>query len=200
MLCSAAYQQTSLPDPRKSKLDPDNKLVSRHVRQRMEAEILRDSLLDVSGLLDMTMYGPGTLDESMKRRSIYFTIKRSRLIPSLRLFDGPDALQSIGTRQTTTVAPQALMLLNNVNVREYATKLAQRVASTDQTPRAEAVRNAYLLTLSRLPSAQETSDGLAFLAQQSTSYQANKQDDPARLALTDFCQALMSSNEFVYVE
>ena len=200
MLCSAAYRQTSLPNPRKSKLDPDNKLGSRHIRQRMEAEILRDSLLDVSGLLDTTMYGPGTLDEGMKRRSVYFTIKRSRLIPSLRLFDAPDALQSIGMRQTTTVAPQALMLLNNGNVRGYASKLAQRVISTEQTPRAEAVRSAYLLALSRPPTAQETGDALAFLAQQTASYQTSKQDNAAHLALADFCQALMSSNEFVYVE
>ena len=147
------------------------------------------------------MFGPGTLDESMKRRSIYFTIKRSRLIPSLRLFDGPDALQSIGQRQTTTVAPQALMLMNNPNARSYAMALAQRVAPTEQTSRAEAIRAAYLLAISRPPAASELAESLAFLAQQSASYKANGQDKEASiLALADFCQVLISTNEFVYVD
>ena len=200
MLCSASYRQSSLSDPQKQKLDPDNKWVWRHPRQRMEAEIVRDNMLSVSGLLDAAMFGPGTLDEGMTRRSIYFTIKRSRLIPTLRLFDGPDSLQSIGARQVTTVAPQALMLMNSPNARQYATQFAKRAAPNAQTPRAESVRAAYLLALSRAPSPLELTDALAFLEQQTASYQTQGQNNAAQLALTDFCQALFGLNEFVYVE
>ncbi len=200
MLCSAAYRQSSLPDPKKLKLDPDNKLVWRHPRQRMEAEIVRDNMLSVAGLLDASLFGPGTLDEGMTRRSIYFTIKRSRLIPTLRLFDGPDSLQSIGARQVTTVAPQALMLMNSPNVRRYAMQFANRAAPTEQTPPAEAVRAAYLLALSRAPSNVELTDALTFLQQQAASYQAQGQNNASQLALTDFCQTLFGLNEFVYVE
>ncbi len=200
MLCSAAYRQASQSNLINQKLDPDNKLVWQHPRQRMEAEIVRDNMLSVSGLLDTTMFGPGTLDESMTRRSIYFTIKRSRLIPTLRLFDGPDSLQSIGARQVTTVAPQALMLMNSPNARQYAVQLANRAAPNDQTPRAEAVRAAYLLALSRAPSPAELTDSLAFLEQQTASYQTQGQNNAPQLALTDFCQALFGLNEFVYVE
>ena len=96
----------------------------------MEAEVIRDAILSVSGQLDPTMFGPGTLDESMKRRSIYFFIKRSRLIPTMMLFDAPDSLQSIGARQATIIAPQALLLLNNRNVREYAAALSHRRSTT----------------------------------------------------------------------
>ena len=200
MLCSAAYQQASLSNPQKQKLDPDNKLVWKHPRQRMEAEIVRDNMLAVSGLLDTTMFGPGTLDEGMTRRSLYFTIKRSRLIPTLRLFDGPDSLQSIGARQVTTVAPQALMLMNSPNARRYAVQLAKRAAPNEQTPRADAVRAAYLLALSRSPTPSESTDSLAFLEQQTASYQTQGQNNAPQLALTDFCQALFGLNEFVYVE
>ena len=64
--------------------------------RRLEAEAIRDAMLAVSGRLDPTMYGPGTLDERQQRRSVYFTVKRSQLIPMMMLFDAPDALQGIG--------------------------------------------------------------------------------------------------------
>ena len=73
------------------------------------------------------MFGEGTLDERSVRRSIYFTVKRSRLIPLLQLFDAPDAMQGIGAREESTVAPQALALINSPIVREMAAKFAARV-------------------------------------------------------------------------
>ena len=70
-------------------------------------------MLAVSGVLDETMFGPGTLDQGMRRRSIYFTVKRSQLIPLMTLFDVPDSLQGLGSRGATTVAPEALAMMNN---------------------------------------------------------------------------------------
>ncbi len=197
IMMSAVYMQSSAQNQANAKLDPANRFCWRHTRQRLEAEVIRDSMLSVSGLLDSTMFGPGTLDESMKRRSIYFFVKRSRLIPTMILFDAPNALQSIGLRQTTTVAPQALMLINNVNMREYAAALAKRISPGESTPVAEAVRRGYLLTVGRAPAESELADDLAFLKQQAASY---KSQDAVRLALTDLCQVLMSLNEFVYVD
>src|SRR5690606_12424068 len=109
MMLSAAYQQSSSFDEAKSAVDPDNELLWRFRPRRLEAEAIRDSLLAVSGALDRTLYGPGTLDQLSPRRSIYFTIKRSEMIPMMQLFDAPDALQGISQRQTTTIAPQALL-------------------------------------------------------------------------------------------
>ncbi len=87
-------------------------------------------MLAVSGRLDPAMYGPGTLDQNMTRRSIYFFIKRSQLIPMMMLFDWPEHLVSIGQRPVTTIAPQALMFMNSPQGRDYATAFADRLKAS----------------------------------------------------------------------
>lgn len=204
MLTSAAYLQTAADNPAQSKLDPQNRLCWRFTRRRLEAEAVRDSLLAVSGELDTTMFGPGTLDENMKRRSIYFMVKRSRLIPTLMIFDAPDALVSLPVRSSTTIAPQALLLMNNDHVREYARSLAHRIATKPEELRsgvtAGTVINGYLLTLGRPPTQQELTDSSVFLQTQIASYTTAGQSDAIGLALTDFSQVLLSLNEFLYIE
>ena len=71
----------------------------------LEAEAVRDSLLAVAGVLDQTRFGPGTLDPASRRRSVYFTVKRSQMVGAMQSFDAPEPLVSQGTRPTTTVAP-----------------------------------------------------------------------------------------------
>ncbi len=200
MLTSAAYLQSAADNPAQAKLDPQNRLCWRFNRRRLEAEPVRDALLAVSGELDTTMFGPGTLDEGMKRRSIYFTVKRSRLIPTLMIFDAPDALLSLPVRSTTTIAPQALMLMNNDHVRDYARTLAHRIAPKPETPANEAITTGYLLALSRPPAPQELTDTLAFLQSQVALYRAAGQSNPAELAMNDFAQVLLGLNEFLYIE
>jgi hypothetical protein len=196
IMMSSTYQQSSQPNPAGARLDPDNRLLWKHPRQRLEAEVIRDALLAVSGQLDPKMFGPGTLDEKSTRRSIYFTIKRSKLMPMMVVFDAPEALVSVGDRPTTTIAPQALLLMNNPQVRGYAKSFAKRAAPDDKTPLDTAIRSAYRIALCREPSAAELSDALAFIQEQVKSYAA----DGRQLALADFCQVLMCLNEFVYVE
>jgi hypothetical protein len=200
IMTSAAYQQSSAVDPVQAKADPTNRLFGRQNRRRLEAEVIRDSLLAVSGELDRTPFGPGTLDEAHKRRSIYFTVKRSKLIPSLSIFDAPDALQGLGVRPTTTVAPQALHLLNNPQVRAWAAAFARKVAPTEQTPFTQAVTAAYLSAVGRQPSPAELQDAIAFLNQQSAAYAASAPTSSRALALADFCQVLFGLNEFIYVD
>ncbi len=127
IVLSQAYRLSGATHPAGLKADPDNRLWWRRPRRRLEAEIIRDNLLAVGGRLDATMFGPGTLDEGMRRRSIYFTVQRSRLIPFLQVFDWPDSLTSAGARPTTVVAPQALLFLNNPQVRACAAGLADRL-------------------------------------------------------------------------
>ncbi len=200
IMASAVYQQSSALDAASARVDRDNRLCWRRPRHRLEAEAIRDALLSVSGTLDTTMFGPGTLDEGSRRRSIYFTVKRSKLMPMMQVFDAPEALGSIGERPTTTIAPQALFLMNNANVRASASSLARRAAPDAMTPLESAVKAAYLTALARLPTAEELGDALAFLAQQSASYRAAGKTDGRELALADFCQVLMCMNEFVYVD
>jgi len=197
IMLSAVYQQSSAVSPAQRAVDPGNSLFAHQPRQRLEGETIRDAILDVSGVLDAKMFGPGTLDSGMKRRSIYFQIKRSQLPPMMITFDGPDTLQSTGLRPSTTVAPQALLLLNNQNIRSAARTWAAKLA---KEPIEQAVPRAYVAAISRPPAAEELADVTAFLRAQAESYQAAGKADAAELALADFCQSLFGLNEFLYVD
>jgi hypothetical protein len=118
----------------------------------------------------------------------------------MQVFDAPEALSGVGERPTTTIAPQALLLMNNPNVRGYAKSFGRRIAPDVKTPVEAAVRQGYLTALARPPSAEELADTIAFVKQQIVSYQAAGKKDSRELGLADFCQVLMCLNEFVYVE
>ena len=181
-------------------VDPDNTLLWRQNLRRLEAEAIRDSMLAVSGTLDRTQFGPGTLDEGHSRRSIYFTIKRSKLVPMMQLFDQPEPLVSVGGRPSTTIAPQALAFLNSPHVRTYAHNFARRLLpAMDKSP-ADAVASGYVSAIGREPDAVERSAAVAFLAAQEKSYASAGKSNARELALADFCQVLFGLNEFVYVE
>jgi len=197
IMMSATYQQDNATDPKRLKADPDNRLWWHRSSQRLEAEVIRDNVLAVSGRLDDTMFGAGTLDEGMKRRSIYFFIKRSKLIPMMVQFDAPDSLQGLGLRVNTTVAPQALYMMNNPHVRASAMDFAKKLKPlADKSPE-DAVKSAYETAIGRAPTKFELADAVAFLKQESSTYDKG---DALELALADFCQVLFGLNEFVYVE
>jgi mono/diheme cytochrome c family protein len=200
IMLSAAYQQTSDAREDGLKLDPQNELLWRHTPKRLEAEIIRDSLLAVSGQLDETMFGPGTLDEGHKRRSIYFMIKRSKLIPMMQLFDQPEPLVSVGNRPSTTIAPQALSFMNSPHVRGYAQSFAAQLMPTADKSLPDAVTLGYRTAIGRAPDETELRDAVAFLESQTASYAEEKKANPRQLSLADFCQVLFGLNEFVYVE
>jgi hypothetical protein len=133
----------------------------------------------------------------MKRRSIYFQIKRSQLPPMMITFDAPDTLGSLGLRSSTTVAPQALLLMNNEHIRAAVRSWAKVLAPLSVE---DAVRHAYLATLSRPAADDEIATAVGFICAQADSYKAGGKSDAAELALADFCQSLLSLNEFVYVD
>ncbi len=197
MMLSATYGQSSQSDATRLLADHDNKLLWRFAPRRLEAEIIRDSLLSVSGKLDTKQFGPGTLDMKMNRRSIYFFVKRSQLNPMLSLFDTPDTLQDLATRSNTTVAPQALLLLNSPIIREYAIGLATKTKGTSDGDLTEQVRQVYRECFSRSPSADETKLALNFIQQQQSDYDMK---NAVEMAISDWCQAIMSLNEFVFVD
>jgi len=198
IMTSAVYMEGSQFDEKSAHIDSENKLCWRRPPHRLEAEVIRDAMLTVSGRLDATMFGPGTLDERSKRRSIYFTVKRSKLVPMMQVFDAPEALGGVGDRPTTTIAPQALLLMNNPNIRSYARSFARRI--TPEMSAEAVVKSAYITAFARLPDSEELAGALAFLSDQAASYKAVGKADGRELALTDFCQVLLCMNEFVYVE
>jgi mono/diheme cytochrome c family protein len=199
LMNSAVYQQATTTDARRLAADVDNSLWWHRKPTRLEAEIIRDNILAVSGTLDPRMFGPGSLDEGMTRRSIYFTVKRSKLIPMMVQFDWPDSLQGIGQRVNTTVAPQALLMMNNVHVRSAATKWAERLLAREKDS-PQRVTTAYREALGRKPTAEESRDAQEFIAAQARSYAASSAATAEPLALADFCQTLFALNEFIYVE
>src|SRR5206468_2640906 len=117
-------------------------------------------------------------------------MKRSRLIPALVVFDAPDGTVGVGERPSTTIAPQALHLMNNPQVRAAAKGFAARALGDGTADDAAVVKRAYALALSRAPTADELADAVAFL---------KGKTGPARTAvLTDLCQVLFCLNEFLY--
>src|SRR6185436_6160124 len=153
---------------------------------RIEAEILRDAILAVSGTLNLKMLGPAVKapvapeaiqarnmkdpypkdlkdTPATRRRSVYMFHKRVVQHPLMQAFDGPDAQASCGRRENTTVAPQALALLNDRFVRARAADFAQRVENAAGSEPEAQVRLAWRLALGRAPTPQELDLGAAFL-------------------------------------
>ena len=197
IVTSAVYMQDDRYDDARAAIDRENSLLWRRTPRRLDAEPIRDAMLAAAGRLEERMYGPGTLDPAMTRRSVYFFIKRSKLIPMMMLFDWPEHLVSIGQRSTTTTAPQALSFLNSDLARRCGEGLAGRVAALGDS--AAEVALAYRIAFGRRPTEAEGRFAAGFLAAQRSAYVRANRPDPGRLALVNFCQALIGMNEFIYI-
>ena len=125
----------------------------------------------------------------MKRRSVYFKIKRSKLIPMMMLFDWPEHLVSIGQRANTTTAPQALLFMNSAEGRVFADGFAERInkhvkREKDKQPDySPAVRHAYELALARSATDTEVNLATSFVADQRREYEASKKENAEKLAI-----------------
>ena len=190
ILMSETYRMGELASAENSKIDPENHFLWRHSPRRLEAEAIRDNVLAAGGLLDKTMFGEGTLDEKMRRRSIYFTIKRSQLVPSMQLFDWPDTLTSMDSRAVTTTPLQALVFMNDPQFRQMAEGFADRIIKEE-----DRIGAAFMIAYGRPPSDRERTLGTEFIEKQLQSHNGD-----LKKTLSDFCAALMSANEFIYVE
>src|SRR5206468_3038046 len=200
-------------------VDPDNRLLWRRRPQRIESEILRDAMLAVSGTLNPQMFGPAVKapippeaiqarnmkdpypkdlkdTPATRRRSVYLFHKRVVQQPLMQAFDGPDAQASCGRRENTTVAPQALALLNDQFVRARAMDFAEKVGKEAGVEPGAQVRLAWRLAFGHEPSASELESGTAFIQAQLQQRSARDPDKPkaelSKLALADLCQAIFA--------
>jgi hypothetical protein len=215
-------------------VDSGNQLYWHYPRRRLNAESIRDAMLAVAETLNVTMYGPGVYpelppdysgrhawkvseDESQRnRRSVYIHAARNLPYPLLQVFDLPDMHESCALRSETTVAPQALMVLNSEMIVGFAEKLAGRLlAEHPSGDMAPLVERAWLLAYARPPAPAETNFAVAFIDRQTQLIAARQSkgetialppdlpkftDASRAAAVIDFCHALVNSNEFLYVD
>ena len=194
---SAVYQQGSGVSD--SQLDPENRLLARMNRRRLDWESLRDSLLAVSGQLDLTQGGPSvkvTTAPFSARRSVYGFIDRQDLPSVLRTFDFAPPDTSNALRHQTTVPQQALFLLNSPFLKEQTRLLAARPDLIRIEPIEERIDAVYRRLFGRTAEAEEIAIGRKFLAAA-----AKTTSEPAQLnAWEEYLQTLLVSNEFVFVD
>ena len=217
ILLSNTYQQSTHVSSEAATADPDNRLWSRFPVRRLAAEEIRDSLLFVSGQLDATMGGSllkvknrgylfdhtsiDTTDYNSPRRSLYLPVIRNNVFEMFQLLDFPDPAVPTGDRATTTVAPQALMMMNSDFVMQAADALAGRVLTTDSTD-SERVKEIYVTCLGREPSNEEISQDLQLIKDTLQTFSSDARSDKDRLiaAWSVACQVVLASSEFVYLQ
>jgi hypothetical protein len=172
-------------------LDPDNRLFSRMNRRRLEAEAVRDNMLAVSGALDQRMGGLATRDFFSPRRTLYQMTIRSDRTGFAPLFDAADPTAPAEKRTVSTIAPQALLLLNHPFVLAQTRALAKRICGSANRDDRARIQTAYAVLYGRLPSAEEVRIGAEFL---------NAHRPAREEAWADYCHVLVCANEFIYLD
>ncbi len=220
ILTSNTYCQTSNSDQVQAhQIDPENRLLWRANLRRLEAEAIRDSVLSVSGSLDRKMGGSQLNTENRKHvfdhtsldhtkydslcRSVYLPIVRNHLYDMFQLFDYTDASMVNGNRGTSTVAPQALYLMNAELVQQSSQAFASRLLTASSGDSAR-IQLMYQLAFGRLPTVKESTRAKAFLVQfqKAANHQIETPTDSQRieqLAWSMLCQVVLASNEFVTI-
>mgnify|MGYP000190096290 CR=1 FL=1 len=205
IMLSDTYQRASKFDEANARIDADNRSLWRANRLRLDAETLRDTVLAASGSINLKMGGrpvipklspeeytvmwarnqwPEAMDpREHTRRSIYLYVKRTFPLPMLSVFDAPDTSMSCSRRDNTTVAPQALTLMNGDFMVEQAAALARRSAGSTAE---QQIANVWLNALGRRPSASELAKAKSAV------------NDEASLAR--LCLVVLNMNEFLYVD
>lgn len=188
IMLSSTYRQSSAYQSAAATADPENKLMWRYPRHRIEGEALRDSMLLTSGLLNLKMGGPGVhpplppgtvpmryggwtpeKDPSeANRRSVYVFEKRTMTYPMFEAFDAPNPQESCPRRFRTVSPSQSLQLMNDQLILEWSQKVASRVLNDGGLLPAQQVERAFRIILSRPPKTVEEKEILNFLGEQQT--------------------------------
>ena len=218
MVTSNTYRQSSTVSEQALRLDPDGRLLSRMPLKRMEGEVLRDTLLYLSGQLDETPFGPAdpvevradglvTSKRSDRgwRRSIYVLQRRTQIPTLLNNFDYPQMGPNCLRRGESLVAPQALHLMNDQMVHQLAVYFADQIRSEVGTDLLAQVKQVYLKAFGRTPTAEEEQIGVTALKQLAAQWQeANKHNkektDSNQKSLVNYSHAIFNLAEFQYID
>lgn len=229
ILTSRVYRQSAVASESAVQADPENRWLGRWPLRRLESEVVRDAMLAVAGRLSHKMYGvpvpvmedevgqiilgienldgerkptnPIPLHGEQYRRSIYVQVRRSRPLGVMESFDIPDLAPNCPDRPSSTVATQSLMMMNSDFAIQMADDMAQRLQAAHPDDLSAQVQLAWRLTMGSQPSDQQRKRSLEFVARQTAAFQAADVDKtPANAALSTYCQALLGSNAFLYIE
>jgi cytochrome c553 len=194
ILLSAAWQQSSASEDRRVQLDPDNRWLSRMNRRRLTLEEWRDAMLVASDGLDPAIGGPSLEIDAAEnnRRTIYATVHRRDMSPTLMVHDFPDPTQHSPQRTATITALQGLYALNGPLVLRQAKALTDRLWQDVPDNELGRITRAYWLLFSRKPTANELDLGKSFLAHRAG------QEHVARWQ--QYLHVLLASNEFIFVD
>ncbi|NND97514.1 MAG: DUF1553 domain-containing protein, partial [Pirellulaceae bacterium] len=216
VMTSQAYQMSSAANSKALEADPNNDYFWRFNPRRLSAEEVRDTILDVTGVLNDKIYGPSVYpvlsaevlqgqsrpgsgwgkssEADQNRRSIYIHVKRSLLHPLLTAFDFPDPDLSCEDRFDTLQPGQALALMNSDFIHKQAAKLAGRIDAANITDD-EVIRRSVRTVLSREATAEEIADGEALIQSLQTEDGVNRQR-----ALELYCLTVLNWNEFLFLD
>jgi mono/diheme cytochrome c family protein len=196
ILLSSTYRLASEFDSKNYARDPENRLLWRMNRRRLDIESWRDAALFVSGNLDAKLGGPSVKlnDAGNRRRTLYAAVSRHELHPMLRLFDFPDPNLTSERRVITTVPMQQLFVLNGEFMIRQGKALAARLNTEEPTNEQRRIERAYQIALGRMPSEIERRAVGSFLAE------AAAERDVKLTAWEQFAQALLSTNEFAFID
>ena len=220
IMSSSTYRMSSAGNSVVNATDPQNRYLWRFPQRRLEAETIRDIVLDAAGSLNPEMGGepffppvPETVWRSFGkgkwilteegpavwRRSVYSYWKRGLRYPMFEVFDQPDPNVTCERRNVSTVPTQALTLLNNPFLLGQARLFAHRVIKISSDDDEDRITGAYEIALSRPPTDREMAANLRFLAQQRQDHASRGTVDAGLAALVDLCNVILNLNEFVYL-
>ena len=220
VLTSRAYKQSSRRSSEKNRVedvDPDNELLWRQNLKRLESELIRDSVLAVSGRLDLHAFGPpapvtkpasglsmvepGLSRNGHNRRSVYIFARRVYPLKFMEIFDSPIMAINCTRRMNSTTVLQSFAQLNSDFVIHAARDAANQIQKLVKTDSGDVIKTSYRMIVGRRPTDDELKACLTFLANQSAAYRQEGQNGKAEsLAIADLCHMLICMNEFLYVE
>ncbi|MEI7984804.1 MAG: DUF1553 domain-containing protein [Armatimonadota bacterium] len=214
IMLTNTYQMSGQYDTKAANLDPDDRMLWRFPRKRLEAEAIRDSILSVAGTLDRKMGGSlmnfqpreyvtstassDPIDYNGNRRAVYLPVIRAALYDVYTAFDFGDPTVMNGDRSSTTVAPQALFMLNSKVMMNATKAMAESTLKKTGLSDSQRIRLLYLTCYGRPATDAEVTLSLGFLGRFQTAYAKAK--DPRMSAWQSLCKSLIAANEFIYVE
>jgi hypothetical protein len=217
LMLTNTYQMSSAYNERSYETDPENILLWRMPRRRLEAEAIRDAIISVSGDLDFSMGGSilkykdrqyvadtskgGDIDYDLNRRAVYIPVVRSSMYDVFQAFDLPDPSTPNGDRTSTVIAPQALFMMNGSVLLKHSRHMAEGLLARADLDDAARIRDAYERALGRPPAPKEIDSALTLISQVSRAMEGRQPDERSRrvFAWQSFCKSLFALNEFIYL-